>query len=275
VFSPYYHWSGRRRPEDHVAFNIALYTPSGAYWCMTERGRDSLRRDGATIRIGRSGMQTTADTLAIDFDETALPWPGQRLLPRRIAGRITLVADRVSARRFDLDPGGRHVWSPRMPRATARIECDALPGGGWQGRGYHDMNFGSRPVEKDFLGWDWARGDDGPSGETVILYDALLRDGRRLRLGLRSADDFSDFDPPDRQALPRGFWGVRSGVACDAGRQPRRIARLEDSPFYTRSRVETVLDGARLDLVHETLDCRRLANPMVRMMLPFRMPRRA
>jgi carotenoid 1,2-hydratase len=240
---------------------------------MTERGRDSLRRDGETIRIGRSGMQSTADRLAIDFDETALPWPGQRLLPRRISGRITLVADRVFGRAFDLDPAGRHVWSPRMPGATARIECDALPHGGWRGRGYHDMNFGSRPVEEDFLCWDWARGDDGASGDTVILYDALLRDGRRLRLGLHAAGDISDFELPDRQALPRGFWGMRPGVACDAGRHPRRIARLEDSPFYTRSRVETVVNGARIDLVHETLDCRRLANPLVRMMLPFRMPR--
>ena len=25
VFSPYYHWSGRAEPENHVAINVALY----------------------------------------------------------------------------------------------------------------------------------------------------------------------------------------------------------------------------------------------------------
>jgi carotenoid 1,2-hydratase len=39
VFSPYYHWAGRRDPEDHVCINVALYRPGGNRWSMTERGR--------------------------------------------------------------------------------------------------------------------------------------------------------------------------------------------------------------------------------------------
>ena len=79
---------------------------------------------------------------------------------------------------------------------------------------------------------------------------------------------------PQRRDLPKGFWGMRGGIACDDAAQPKIERRLEDSPFYTRSLVETVLDGRPLAMVHETLDCRRLSNPLVRLMLPLRMPRR-
>lgn len=260
-----------------MAFNIALYGPGGNVWCMTERGSASLRRDAHALRIGPSGLSMRGDRLVIDFAETALPWPGQRLWPKTLSGRVELIPDIRADRLFDLDPAARHVWSPRMPRATATITCDALPGGGWQGRAYHDMNYGDRPLEQDFACWDWARGHEGADGDTVILYDALLCQGTRRRLALRydGGQGPQPLNMPDRQGLPRGFWGVRAGIACDPGSSPRRLNRLEDSPFYTRSRVETVLGGQRFDMMQETLDCRRLSYPLVRLMLPFRMPRRA
>lgn len=280
VFSPYYHWSGRRRPENHVAFNIALYTPAGNVWAMTERGASALRKSDDAIVIGGSRMAVEADgRLSIAFDETALPWPGQRLLPRRIAGTITIEATATGGPPVSLDGMGDHVWTPRIPAGRATVVCDALPGGGWQGHGYHDCNFGRRPLQQDFIGWDWARGRVTDTGETIILYDALRLAGARRAFGLRQTDRGNTapqlFAPPARQALPRGFWGVSGTVACDASTAPRLRRRLEDTPFYMRSLVDVVIDGCPVTLVHETLDCRRLANPLVRLMLPFRMPRRA
>ncbi|MFY8094797.1 MAG: carotenoid 1,2-hydratase [Niveispirillum sp.] len=260
-----------------MAFNIALYGPGGNVWCMTERGSGSLRRDAHHLHIGPSSLSMHADRLLIDFAETALPWPGQRLWPKAVSGRVELFPDIHADRLFDLDPAGRHVWSPRMPRAMATITCDALPGGGWRGRAYHDMNYGDRPLEQDFIGWDWARGHAAADGDTVILYDALLRQGSRRRLALRydaQQGEAQALDLPDRQGLPPGFWGVRAGIGCDMASSPRLLDRLEDSPFYTRSRVETTLSGRRLEMMQETLDCRRLSHPLVRLMLPFRMPRR-
>lgn len=259
-----------------MTINVALYGPGGNIWCMTERGSASLRRDAHQLRIGPSGLSMHGDRLLIDYAEMALPWPGQRLWPKLVSGRVELTAEICGDRLFDLDPAGRHVWSPRMPRATATITCDQLPGGGWQGRAYHDMNYGDRPLEQDFIGWDWARGNEGADGDTVILYDALLRQGTRRRFALRYDRKQGPqlLDTPDRQALPRGFWGVRGGIACDPENSPRLLDRLEDSPFYIRSRVETELGGQRLEMMHETLDCRRLSHPLVRLMLPFRMPRR-
>nr|WP_284739312.1 carotenoid 1,2-hydratase [Rhizobium sp. CG5] len=243
---------------------------------MTERGQASLSRDAQRLAIGDSAIELCGETLVIRFAETALPWPGHSAWPKAISGTIEIAPDTNCREVFSLDHEGHHLWSPRMPRARATIACAALPGGGWQGRAYHDMNFGDRPIEQDFIGWDWARGSDGAEGDTVIFYDAKLRSGERRRLALRSAgaQGLEPIAMPQRRALPKAFWGVRGGIACDAQEQPKMVRRLEDSPFYTRSLVETVLNGRPLAMVHETLDCRRLSNPLVRLMLPLRMPRR-
>ena len=50
---------------------------------------------------------------------------------------------------------------------------------------------------------------------------------------------------------------------------------LEDTPFYARSVVSARFADASHDWVHESLSLDRFANPLVRLMLPFRMPRRA
>lgn len=259
-----------------MAFNVALYGPDGNAWAMTERGKASLTRDEHLLKIGASSMEIRPGRLLIHFDEMALPWPGQRLFPRRITGDIEIIAACESDAAFALDPGQAHVWSPRLPQARAVVRSLAFPGGGWEGHAYHDVNFGSRPVEQDFLGWDWARGLDQDSGETVILYDAALQDGGRRRLALRFGGDGAPamFDMPAAKRLPKGFWGVGGAIACDERAVPEIDRRLEDSPFYSRSIVSTRVGGHPLAMMHETLDCRRLANPLVRMMLPFRMPRR-
>ena len=49
---------------------------------------------------------------------------------------------------------------------------------------------------------------------------------------------------PERQSLPRGFWGVRGSIAADQGTKPNVIKRLEDTPFYVRSVLESSLLGA-------------------------------
>jgi carotenoid 1,2-hydratase len=276
VFSPYYHWSGRGSPENHVAVNVALYGPDGNSWAMTERGRYSLSRAPDCLSIGNSRLVYDGGGLDIRFDETALPWPGQRLLPKRMRGHIRIVPEARCSTFYDLDPDGRHLWWPVFPRARIRVVSDHLPGGGWQGEAYHDFNAGIRPLEADFAGWDWARGRTGADSAT-ILYDAVLKDGTRQTLGLAFPGDGPavGFSPPPRRLLPRGFWGVRGGICCDEDATPRQLRRLEDSPFYSRALIETRLEGNSVTMVQETLNCQRLANPLVRLMLPFRMPRRA
>ncbi|MDH4440365.1 MAG: carotenoid 1,2-hydratase [Rhizobium sp.] len=258
-----------------MAFNIALYGPDGNAWAMTERGRAALHRSSDRLQIGKSSLVLDGGALQIDFDEVFLPWPGQRLSPKRMRGQMVLTPRFSAEQVFALDGEARHHWSPIMPSGRVMVVGDAFVGGGWSGEGYHDSNWGDRPVEHDFIGWDWARGP-APDGGAVLVYDALLAGGAIKRLGLRFSGDgrVQPFDLPERQVLPRGFWGVGGGIASLAGVAPRLLRRLEDSPFYRRSLVETCLTGETILMIHETLDCRRLAMPVVRLMLPFRMPRR-
>ena len=56
--------------------------------------------------------------------------------------------------------------------------------------------------------------------------------------------------------------------------QVRVQETLEDAPFYARSMLSSGLLGEKVISMHETLNVPRLTSLMVRMMLPFRMPRR-
>jgi carotenoid 1,2-hydratase len=47
-----------------------------------------------------------------------------------------------------------------------------------------------------------------------------------------------------------------------------------DAPFYSRSAVETQLDGERTVGVHEALDLTRFRSPLLKPMLAVRVPRR-
>jgi carotenoid 1,2-hydratase len=276
VFSPYYHWSGRKRPENHVAFNVALYGPDGHAWAMTERSSRHLQRDRSRVQIGSSFLRFDGSGFVIGFDEVFLPWPGQRWVPERIRGEIRLEPGFLGHQSFNLDGAGRHFWQPVVPKGRVTVSCDALPGGGWSGDGYHDMNCGTRPLEQDFQAWDWARGSTA-DGRTVLLYDSVLADGLNSRFGLIYSDEgeVTSMEPPARRVLRRGFWGVGGGIACDDAAEPVLRNVYEDTPFYRRSLVQTTIAGHPVVMMHETLDCRRLAMPLVRLMLPFRMPRRA
>ena len=47
-----------------------------------------------------------------------------------------------------------------------------------------------------------------------------------------------------------------------------------DAPFYSRSAVETTLDGQKTTGVFEALDLHRFRNPTILAMLAVRVPRR-
>ena len=56
---------------------------------------------------------------------------------------------------------------------------------------------------------------------------------------------------------------------------PQLLQTLEDTPFYARSTLRTRLQGEVVTTLHESLDLPRVASLPVRLMLPWRMPRRA
>lgn len=267
MFSPWYGWSGRGNPANHVCLNIATFGPSPRF-TMTDRGQSALRQTRDSLQIGPSRMAWQGGSLVIDVNEwSALPRLG------RVQGQIRLTPSAITSVEARLTPDARHIWRPFAP--IGRIEVDLSPGHRWQGHGYFDANFGTAPLEADFTHWTWGRYPTATGGQ--VFYDATRRDGSQLALALNFAPDGTAqvVAPPPALPLPRTAWGIARSTRGDAGSQPRQTMALLEAPFYARSMMETTLDGARLTGVHETLDLRRYNNRALQAMVALRVPRRA
>ena len=233
---------------------------------MTERGRASLEQARDRLTIGPSSLEWRNDALVIRINEISAP------VPRSIRGEIILHAPAINRREFTLETQGRHIWRPIAPAARVDVNLQS-PDLNWRGQAYFDTNAGDEPLEKAFTEWTWSRAHIGDGA--AIFYDATKRREPPLSLALRvdAAGDVQETDPPPVAILPKTKWGLSRRT-----RAPEAIARvrrdLEDTPFYSRSLVESHWDGAAVDWMHESLSLDRFANPIVRLMLPFRMPRR-
>ena len=270
VFSPFYAWArrrGRGDPLHHCALNVVLYGGRGKRWALTERGRDAVRRDATSLQIGPSALSWDGNALTIRIDEVTAP------IPSRIRGVVRVHPAALTGRVFTLDDAGRHRWSPVAPRSRVEVELSS-PALRWSGDGYLDTNDGDAALEDDFTTWDWCR---APMGEgAAILYNASRRVGGDQSLALRvdAAGAVERVPPPPRATLPDTLWRVRRDTRADAGHAPRVRRTLEDTPFYSRSLIDTRLFGQDVTAVHESLSLDRFRAPWVQAMLPFRIPRR-
>nr|WP_246753819.1 carotenoid 1,2-hydratase [Jiella flava] len=267
VFSPYYRLAGRRRPENHVALNVALTGASGKRWTMTERRQSALYRDAGTLAVGPSAMRWDGSGLTVTIDEVT------PLLPKRVRGTVRLYPEAVVNHPVALDCDARHCWWPIAPCARVEVELEN-PQLSWSGSGYFDFNTGEVSLEESFRRWNWCRAS--VPGGTVVLYDLLDRDDQSCSLAIRfdPKRGVADFEAPPPARLPKSLWGMRRSTRSERGVSARIIETLEDSPFYTRSVVASRLLGRDVTAIHESLDLDRFANPIVQSMLPYRMPRR-
>ncbi|MEM6411322.1 MAG: carotenoid 1,2-hydratase [Pseudomonadota bacterium] len=266
VFSPYYAVRGWSDPDNHCAINVALYgRPSR--WAMTERGQEQVARSANEFTVGPSQLRVVGDQLIIDIAERGAP------LPLPVRGRVTVTMPHQTNHAFELDPAGRHTWQPICTSAKVDLSFDA-PDLSWSGHGYVDSNFGAEPVTRGFDYWDWSR-TPLPGGQTEVRYvtDPVSGNRRDLNVRFRKDGTFEHCDPqPDTHVNATPIWRIqrRAGLLRDTA--PKVHRTLEDTPFYSRS-VLAYPKGAAGYTVHETLSCERLRSPIVRAMLPFRMPR--
>lgn len=266
MFSPYYHWSGRGDPDNHIAMNVALYGPGGG-WCMTERGSRHLSRDHDHLVIGPSSMHWDGTSLRIDLMEITAP------IPRKVRGTIRVYPHMMPQTQWPLDIEGNHAWRPIAPRAAIEVDMKS-PSLSWRGEGYIDSNAGIEPLERSFFDWHWSRAHLGR--DSVVLYEGQRRDASRFAMGLRFAEDgtISEVELPPEHVLPKTLWRMPRITRADAG-APVEIRRTwEDTPFYSRTALKTRLFGEQAEAVHESLSLDRLEKGIVKLMLPFRMPRR-
>ncbi len=232
---------------------------------MTERGQRHIAREAASFRIGPSAMRWDDGTLVIDIDEVTVP------LPSRLRGQVRLTPSAFCAHERRLDPDGQHVWRPVAPVARVEARFDA-PRLAWSGVGYHDSNWGSVPLEESFESWVWSRAAT-PRG-TSIIYDTVLKGGAESAFAIDIAADgaVTDRAVPPRVGMPTTFWRMRRHSRAADGLSITSL--LEDSPFYARTLLRTQIDGAEANAFHESLSLARFRNPVVQLMLPFKMPRR-
>ena len=167
-----------------------------------------------------------------------------------------------------------HIVESHPILPVADIEVDiARPEFRFTGSGYHDTNFGREPLERGFTSWNWCRAETERGA--AILYDAQSREGMLRRRGLMFGLDgtVEDFAAPVDYTLPRTGWGMERSTRADLGAEPRVVRTLENAPFYSRSLIETKLDGRPVTAMHESLSLDRFRNPLVQRMLPFRIRR--
>ncbi|MEN0000468.1 MAG: carotenoid 1,2-hydratase [Pseudomonadota bacterium] len=276
VFSPYYAWSGRKNPEDHVCINVALYAPGKNRWSMTERRADQLKRDAFNFQVGPSSLHWSNGQLVIKFDEISPPYPPFQWLPKRIKGTITVRPTAVTRTAYDIDSEGEQRWWPIAPSTAIDVMMEKGGVPGWSGHGYLDSNWGTRPLEETFHHWDWARGSVADNG-AVIFYDTERRDGSNgmLALQFEAHGGVRALTPPVRKPVKPGAWGVKRHAHGDLDIVPQVAVSYEDGPFYLRAKINTKLDGKPLELMHESFSGDRFGTWWVKAMLPFRMPRRS
>jgi carotenoid 1,2-hydratase len=272
VFSPYYAFSrrfGSGDPENFCALNVALYGKAGRRWTMTERGRSQMQRSAHEYVVGPSRLRWDGAALVIDIDEIAVPFP------QRVRGQVRVHPQALCPFVTGLDARAKHRWGPIAP--CARVEVDLQqPGTRWSGHAYMDSNEGDEPVDRGFKEWDWSR-TVLADGSTAVIYDVRPCEGPDRVIAQRFAPDGSSapFAPPPRQRLPRSKWGLPRTMRTEPAVPAKVVQTLEDTPFYVRSVLSSGLLGERVTSVHETLDLPRVVSLPVRLMLPWRMPRRA
>ncbi len=211
-------------------------------------------------------MRWTGDALEFSIDEFCVP------LPRRLRGTVRVTPRTLHDRAYHLDAGGRHRWTPFAP--TAHVEVSfSTPSVKWSGSGYFDSNAGDEPLEAAFRDWTWSRA--GAADDTVVLYDVNTRQASARSLALRFGphERIEEIEAPPFAHLPRTRWRVARITRADAGSHTRVVKTLEDAPFYSRSMLDTQLEGVRRHAVHESLNLNRFDSAWVRCLLPFRMPR--
>lgn len=233
---------------------------------MTERSGDSVTRSPGVLTIGPSSLHWRNGALVIRVDEVSAP------IPRRIRGEIVIEPQAINHREFTLESQGRHLWRPIAPLARARVDLET-PDLSWRGHAYFDTNGGDEPLENAFSSWTWSRARLREGA--AIFYDAERRREAPLSLALRvdAAGEIAAIEPPPVAILPKTKWAVSRSARAEAG-AARVLRSFEDTPFYARALIESRFEGAPVEWVHESLSLDRFANPIVRMMLPFRMPRR-
>lgn len=271
VFSPIYAAARRRKtpadPEQHCCINVALYGPDGNTWVYSEYGKDKVRRSADEFVVGSSRLFWEGDELVVEFDERTA------VFGKPVKGKVRLRPRPLVDHRIELDPDGRHVWCGVAPHAQVEVDIEQ-PALSFRGSGYHDSNYGSEPLEDGFASWTWSRTELG--GRSAVLYDVVPRRGEPKQHGIMFEADGtvgSAAAHAEVELPPTGTWKMPRATRADPGAEVEVQRTLEDTPFYSRSLLQTGVAGIRGPAVHESIDLDRFSRRIVQLMLRFKLRR--
>jgi len=272
VFSPYYAFARRNNsavnPENYCSLNVAIYSPGKNRWAMTERGEKQVSRSPNEFVIGPSNLQWDGNKLTVHIQERAVPF-GQK-----IAGTVELYPNTLFNFSTPLDAAGKHRWGPLSPSARVKVRLNS-PDLQWEGNAYLDSNEGDEPISQAFHEWDWSRAEMS-GGRTSVIYDVREKNSQEniLALTFNPNGSIDHFEAPPRQALPKTFWGIQGHMRNPNAETLAVHKMLENTPFYTRSVLNSELLGEKVLSFHETLSVPKLISTSTQLMLPWRMPRK-
>ncbi len=240
-----------------------MYQRRGGHWVLSEQ-RTRAPLFGRHMRVGRNEVAWQDGHLVLRICDRSSP------LGAAVRGVIRLIPQGPTFEPRALHRHQPHWWWPVAPCARIEVRMEA-PHGHWQGRAYHDVNWGHEPLSQGFRGWSWQRLWHAEG--TLVQYITQPRNAPAQHLShLYRADGTHQRMPPlVAHDLPVTRWGLRrraAGQACEA-------RRMEDTPFYSRSQIAVTVGHETLHGMHEQLDLDRFDAPWVQFLLPFRMRRRA
>ncbi len=252
-----------------------LLEPSYRRWCMTERSEKVVERSQSHFQIGPSQVRWLNDQLHIDIQEISLPWA------QSVKGKIVVSPLGMSPAIWSLSASEDHWWGPIATECKVEVSLES-PRLSWRGSAYWDYNEGAKPLNTphcEFASWDWTRARFA-DGSSAVVYD--VRDSNHIEvqplvLLFNQTGQVVDGQPSglalSYAALAPTGWRIKRRAPVDLGQCATVMHTLEDTPFYCRDVVSTVLHGQSVMAMHETLNVKRLASIVVQGMLPFKMPR--
>jgi len=290
-FSPSYleaYERGREpSPADHPAMFVALYGESGllAYALDTYARNDfeGLESDGQ-MRVGSKLLSTdAAGRTRMMLDLPALLDDPPLFRRGRIKGEVEVVpvGELLSV---ESHGSGEHVWNPIAPRCGVTATIVVTDGAGkatatsFEGVGYADHNYGSRPLTSGIERWHWGRVHFDEQTDVIYYHTSLTGTRSTSWLSYRDSERQScgeaSFDPEAwrrRPFCPR--YPTKLRVSRDDVEIRTRVVRVLDwGPFYMRFLTEfeaTTPGSTRRALgISEYLDPRglrrRFYRPLIR-----------
>ena len=235
---------------------------------MTERCGKALKPSADGLGIGPSSAIWDGTRLTVHINENA------PITNAPLRGTVTLEPEILTDFTADFGTNGRHRWSPIAPRAHVEVRL-ANPSLAWSGTGYFDMNRGVEPIEDGFSYWNWSRAC--LPRKAAILYDVIRREEAvSASMGIEISADgaVTPVDVPESCLLASTpIWKMPRQTRCDQGHSASIAKTFEDTPFYSRSMLETRLLGEPVNAMHESLSLDRFRKRWVQTLLRFRMPR--